>query len=280
MKRSILFLLTVAFIISGLSSVYAANIKKLKVGTTYKLDLNGGNRESVKIELFKGNYEGATWYLYVDGMKAARFKCNEICWGIQPYYVDVNKKDKYKEIIVMTEGNNYGFIDARIVRYCSNKIVKVIPLKDYVRNMRLASCDGNNNLYFWMDTPFINYKFGSYYCKVRGYVSSKKIVLKKQKKYTLEVPNMGLSYNRKSYELKRSMKLYKTASRKSVKQTLKPGTKFSALEIKPSKSKFWDYNSIGDVYVKVKTTSGKKGWLLFPGSSSGKSYLVLTPGWG
>ncbi len=31
-------------------------------------------------------------------------------------------------------------------------------------------------------------------------------------------------------------------------------------------------------YVKIKTTRGEKGWLLFPGTSK-KNYLVYTPGW-
>jgi hypothetical protein len=35
----------------GLSSVNAANITKLESNTTYELDMNGGNKEAVRVDL-------------------------------------------------------------------------------------------------------------------------------------------------------------------------------------------------------------------------------------
>ena len=52
MKIRIGFLITVFLImLFGLSSVNAANITKLESNTTYELDMNGGNKEAVRVDL-------------------------------------------------------------------------------------------------------------------------------------------------------------------------------------------------------------------------------------
>ena len=155
----------------------------------------------------------------------------------------------------------------------------MLPLVNYSRRMRLLSCNGKKQISFWADTPFWNFKFGCYYCKVTGKVKADKIIIQKQKTYKLESPNGGLLYQGNRYELNQSMKLYRAASNKKAYRLLKPGTKFIAQKIKPARSKLIGGNRYWDVYVKIKTTKGKKGWLFFPNSTVGQ-YLRYTPGWG
>lgn len=289
MKIKTGFLITVFLImLFGLSSIKAANVTELKSNTTYELDLNGKG-QSVRIEMADPIYDRhseASWHMYVNGEQVASYNFGSHSGDedIDIYYLDVNNKDKYKEIFVMSREVNMCLVDARIIRYRSEKNVDVMSLNKGVvkdaKRMSIISCDGNNNIMFWADTPFTNLGFGCYYCKVTGKVTSKGITIKKQKTYKLELPNRGLSSRGNLYELKRSMKLYKSSSGRGVKMTLKPGTKFIAKQIKPSSFKrtSWGYN-IWKVYVEVKMTSGKKGWLSFSNSEYGY-YLVYTPGWG
>ena len=92
------------------------------------------------------------------------------------------------------------------------------------------------------------------------------------------------------YTVKKNMKGYKTASKKSKnKFTLKKGDKLRIIKIKPAKNvakrpkgKYsLDKRDNGFAYVKTKT--GKKGWIFLSKkmSSWGKKTLFKkVPGWG
>ncbi len=284
-KSAVFFLITILTFIFGLTSVQAAGVTKLKAGITYTLDLNGGTKERVNVKMTSGTYAngryvGAVWHMYVNEREVARYSFSKTFEeDIEVYYVDLNKKDKYKEVFVMSTGVNSCLADARAVRYYSDKKVKVLPLINYSKRMRLLSCNGKKKMSFWADTPFYNYKFGCYYCKVTGKVKGDKIIIQKQKTYKLETPNGGLLYQGNRYELNQSMKLYRSASNKKAYRLLKPGTRFVAQKIKPARSKVENGIRHWDVYVKIKTTKGKKGWLFFSNSAVGQ-YLKYTPGWG
>jgi hypothetical protein len=85
-------------------------------------------------------------------------------------------------------------------------------------------------------------------------------------------------YDQYQYVLNRSMPLYEKAEKGSEeREILKKGTKFTATAIKKGK-KSDEYST--ELYVKIKTTTGEKGWVYFPLDWEDENpYLKEVPGW-
>lgn len=289
MKKKTLFLLALCLIctfFSPIPIVQAANNKivHLKENKTYRYDLNGDKKkEKIKVICQRINDTDATIQVYINGKKF--FSRNRYAFGAEFYLVDLNTKDKYKELLVHALSDSDTIGDFFALRYkgknkksifegTANKGAKLKSNTGQLDLYRftLLSNTGKNKLYISADTPYSNFYFGSYYIKVPVAIKNGKLIAQKQSAYQV------LAYTKTFvYQLKRSMPLYETASTGSNYVTCYSGSKFKVLELKPAEKN----KDTGALYVKIKTLSGKKGWLYFPAYSGyNYDYLEVKPGWG
>lgn len=288
MKKIISFL-TALCILSAIllplpSAQAASKTVRLKEGKTYRYDLNGDKKkEKIKVTCKEVGMGKAKTNIYINGKKF--FSRKRYALGAEFYLADLNKKDRYKEIIVHMLDSSDASGDFFALRYKGknkklilNGSTKQNPnLKSASRQLRLSrfsflSNTGNNKLYIKADTPYFNFYFGSYYVKVPVAVKSKTLIGQKLTTY------QTLGYTKKYiYELNRSMTLYAKASTGSRGVTCYSGSRFKALAIKPVEKN----KDTGALFVKVKMTTGKTGWLYFPDYSQyNTEYLKNRPGWG
>jgi len=119
---------------------------KIKTNTVKKIDINGGKKEKVQLVRHKKGADGpydmpiVEFTLKINGKAYKTFIEDGISSAWSLYYVDLNKKDKYKELIVKGSesdgveiGSNYY-----IFRYKNGKLVPIkasfkykIPENDY-----------------------------------------------------------------------------------------------------------------------------------------------------
>ena len=270
--------------------VYAKDGKLLNANTTYNLQLNSNKKLKVMYKFHDGSSNGKSyWNLYIDGKSVYKFSYKgDDENSVNVFYIDVDKKDKYHELLIICSGLNLSYINANIVRYNSSNKIKRIPFKtnSFKGSFYSTSCraypfveyEGDKVITMMADTPFLNAHFGNYRCKVKAIVKKTQVNIKNESKYKLLDISGALNRTNGYYELKKGMALYKTSSKKKVKKKLSAGTRFSASQIKPD-TKAGNYWSL---YVKVKTTSGDTGWLYFPGTEQAgeTEYLTYKPGWG
>ena len=280
MKKSLIkgFFISLMLLFIFAIPVSAASLKKLQTGKTYSLDLNGGAKEKIKVTYQKSGWKREKWKLYVNNKVVATYSFKDPYEAsVDVYYLDVNKSDKYHELLIISTGVNSLLDDMRIIRYSNSKSVKKIrgkqkDFKGRVGRLSPVSCDGKNKITFYLDTPFFNGTFGCYLARVTGTVSGTTFSFSNASSYPLKTKDPDHPNN---YELYRSMKLYKNANKKTVLKTLSAGTRFTPTSFKPvnprSQSGRWS------AYVKVKTTDGKVGWLYFP--NEGYKYLSQMPAW-
>jgi len=202
---------------------------------------------------------------------------------------DVKKSDKYKELFINVRGD-YSDWWVFAVRYCSPSKVAAYTGSSGVRelagrnrnNTDYMKAGGNGRFYLNVETPYYSRTFGSYYILAPAKLSGGRIVYSKSSVYRIAglkdyVKNyFGSDY----YILSSSMKLYKGYSGRKVKGICASGTRFKPLYIHVASTVYGNYGTRrSNLYVKVKTSSGKTGWLYFPGDSSVR-YLTRVPAWG
>ena len=247
---------------------------------TYKINLNGGKEELVR-------YENSN----ISGDLHARIYVNDkIVWEkiyakqgnsgdnyVRVYLVDMNKSDKYKELIVSKMVVNSYATNTYIVRYKSQKKTMEYALKNAsgtVMGLRYSGLefDQKNNVIFRQDTPFRDYKFGCYYVYRTAKFKSGKFYFPNQKNYDVD-SSTPLVNGDKYYKLSRSVKLFEKSKLTSKYSTLPAGTQFRAIIYRPGTTE-QSYES----FIKIKTVSGKKGWI--HSSNSESEFLVYKPLWG
>ena len=145
-RRSIAFLLC-AFLVLGLTALSvspgdaAAKYKspvKIKTNTAKKIDLNGGRKEKVQLVSHKRGTDAdgesiVDYTLKIDGKAKKTFKKEPGISGAWTlYYVDLNKKDKYKELVLKVYQNaeqlGYNYY---IYRYQKGKLVPIKATATY-----------------------------------------------------------------------------------------------------------------------------------------------------
>lgn len=286
-KSSLLLMFFLIFtFFSPIPAVQAANQKvvHLKENKTYHYDLNGDKKkETIKVACKISGYSNAEVQLYVNGKKLYSRKRDAL--GAEFYLVDLNTKDKYKELLVHAISDSGTTGDFFAVRY-KGKNKKSI-LEGAVKNGRklktntsqlglyrftFLSNTGQNKLYLSADTPYSNSYFGCYYIKVPVAVKNGKLIVQKLSTYK----TLG-STKKFTYELSRGMSLYEKPTTASASAYCYSGSRFKALELKPATAG----QETGALYVKVKMSSGKTGWLYFPAYNRYNSgYLKEVPAWG
>ena len=284
----------ILILMSG-TSAHADGTRKLTAGKNYRLDLNGGKKETIKVTLSetKNNHYGewyGKWKIYINKKMVESYTISDIDHSIEIIYLDINQSDKFHEIMIKSIGNNLWLDDLRIIRYYKQGKVEVIKLKkntypfspsrlDFIAN------DGNNHLTFLLDTPFYNAYFGLYNCMVDAEVKNEEICYLSSDTYELKVPNLVLPL----YKLNRSMNLYNDPSETNRIGSLVRGTQFTALSIKPVDPLPGSFpGTHWGMFVKIAAQTGENGWLFFPNSATvshtGSSYynrfLDYVPGWG
>lgn len=269
--------------------VHAANkdFKTLKEGVVYSINLNGGKtKEKVKWTA-TGSYNNYTFKLFVNGKAVYKKKYSyALSCSVSSFNLDTS--DKYKELIVRVAEASHLYVDCFILRYKNSKTVKRYSYsgEKITREPVPYSRISKNKFYMTIDTPFENDNFGNYYVRMPFMISGNKIKRAKAGSYKYGPLLYGISTQ---YRLKRSMILYKTASRKNFKASLYSGTEFKPLYVKPG-NKHVTYSQSGnygytlvryDLYVKVKTDTGLTGWLYFPAQANDYmgDYLANRPGW-
>ena len=304
MKKNIVF--TVLFsammlllLLPGHADAASLKMKKLTAGKTYKIDLNGGKKETVKYTVKDISESAQRFTLYVN--KKAVFQKDLDDWSVvnSVKTVDFITNDRYTEILVDV-GGGYSNWWVFVLRYVSPK--KVIACTEFT-NVKGEMCPldisrigsgtykntGKNKLYLQNDTPFHNGNFGCYYILAPIKLTGGKMKAILESKYKLSgVSNYSESYfGGKYYKLKKEMVLYKSASFKQELKTLKEGDTFVPTYIKPLKpesKEIYDDTVYGyPLFVKVKDAEGTVGWLYFPPwTSEGytSEFLTATPAWG
>ena len=258
-------LLVMALAVSIPAQAAAKKAKLLKKEKTYTVDLNGGRKENVRFSVKKLKDYNQQFRLSVDGKIVYKKKLE---WGTvtDVFLADLNKKDKYKEIVVNWSGDqsDWHFF---LLRYKGKKVKAFtnVTSTNGIHDGRMAFTGkkkilkGNGVFYGEVETPFSNRTFGCYYILAPAKLSYVQYVFKD-----------------KYYRLAESMDLYKSASKRKVLRTCPAGTRFTPLKIKlAGKTSAYNYN----LFVYVQTSDGKKGWLYFPDDNS-EQYLTDLPLWG
>lgn len=132
-----------------------------------------------------------------------------------------------------------------------------------------SSITGKNAMEISVDTPYANYYFGNYYIKVPVRIIKQKLNIEKMSTYKISA-----EWKNHKYELKKGMTLYTSTYMQNAESFLSSGTQFYVLEVQPVSLN----SSSGSLYVKIKTISGKVGWLYFPEYSKiNTGYLKEVP---
>ncbi|MDR1851374.1 MAG: hypothetical protein LBR21_01795 [Propionibacteriaceae bacterium] len=108
----------------------------LKVGKTYKVDLNGGKKETIKVVKYQGKYETGI-KLVVNGKTLAKREHIPSPWEFA--VADFIKGDKYREILLCQHPSDVSNIRCNIYRYKGGKLVQA----KYKFSLAYASYDGS-----------------------------------------------------------------------------------------------------------------------------------------
>lgn len=248
-------------------------IKTLKERTNYYYDLdNNGKKEKI---YYKQSYKDSTGkytiYLYINGklMKTKTAYSGLVYWDYKVTIYDFNKKDKYKEIAVELYDEMYNTYTG-IMRYKSGKLTeyKIDPhnLRGavnystiYAENIRKTTPDG----YIHLEVrDLYGEKFmGNYTVEVKYKVDNNGV--SKPSTYTFNTLNITKSNN---YIAKNKMYAYTTTALSKKAFTISKGSKVKVYSMYKSKG--------GTVYLKVKNSSGKYGWI-----KVGSSLVFTNPNW-
>ena len=288
MKKVIRIVLLFVLIVAYSTIVKASDVRQLKTGKTYNLDLNGGKKEKVKVSFSENRKKDrGTWNLYVNKKKVYSYTIKGNEPFVDFYYLDVDKSDKYHEFLFISKTVNSWLEDSRVIRFYNNKKVKALPLVQgafagKIRRIYFASSDGDGRISFYMDSPFINMNSGFYHCLVSAEVGSNNMAFLNRNIYDLEKQRGS------EYRLNRSMYLYGDEFGNSKIKTLNKGTVFTTIQVRPvSKVVSGQNGEHWDLFFKITTSTGETGWIYFPNSAqisygynNSNRYLVTIPLWG
>lgn len=224
---------------------------RLVFGKTYQYDLNGDKRtESIRVQKSRINDDRTDVKVYINGsllLKRMLIDCDLYTDNAEVYLLDLNKKDKYKEIYMhyVDFGGAYG---PSVYRYNGNSFQQIAY--GYDTNAKrcefsaLSNKQPSNGTIAY--TGYLAIEAGNsipvtYQLKV----SSRNLV---QKSYTLTVPQQG------RYKTTKTVKAMKSRNGKKTAFTMKRGNSVRIIKVyaKPN-AKY--------LYFYVKNAKGKKGWV-------------------
>lgn len=262
------------------ASAASVETKNLDKDIKYKYDLNkDGKKETLSYSVTSTGEYTCRIKIFVNGVTVLSRVVDGYSCTVQ--ICDLNKKDKSLDLSVYSTSDSYCLEDFFLLRYKGKKFeaIKEFNYKTGVpKNISIyriggiKKVKGNGTFSIVADTPYYNFKFGCYYVDIPAKATTSKVTFPTASSYTVT------GYTKTfQYKLATSMVLYKKASLSSDKLgTLSSGTKFTAKSIKPLSVATND----GAIFVKVKTSAGKTGWIYFPADTGDKQYLEMVPGWG
>lgn len=204
-----------------------------KMTTQASVDLDGdGKADKIKLETFARSEDGIAKYrLSVNG--AILQNRISVMGEDSPLFfiADINRKDRYKEIVVQTEGNN-GDADGTIYWYDGRKI------------QRVATLDRWNQTYSGAGVVTVGYWYQSFWTQNRMFKLDRNHRL-------IEVPQKYHPVNKKG-TVTQKLALRKQLRKAGNAATLPVGTKITVVKS--------DVKNEDDWYF-VKAANGKSGWI-------------------
>lgn len=246
-KVSVLFLsismIVGSIFVSDINSSYAATAykKQLKIGKTYKYDLDGDrDKDSIKV--------------YSKGHKLL-LKVNNTTKTLDSHYYtdygdydvkiyDFNKKDKSSEIVLYWSGDSeWG---TKILKFKNNKCM----VNKHYKDTMLKSYDPNNGM-----VTFEEYEQGRYssFAKAIGcFYIYDKVQIKGYNVYNQYSANTDSSTRKNKYVAAKKLTSYTSTSGKKKAFTINKGSKAYIYAL---------YQKGSSKYIRVKNSSGKYGYV-------------------
>lgn len=246
-KVSVLFLsismIVGSVFVSDINSSYAATAykKQLKIGKTYKYDLDGDrDKDSIKV--------------YSKGHKLL-LKVNNTTKTLDSHYYtdygdydvkiyDFNKKDKSSEIVLYWSGDSeWG---TKMLKFKNNKCM----VNKHYKDTMLKSYDPNNGM-----VTFEEYEQGRYssFAKAIGcFYIYDKVQIKGYNVYNQYSANTNSSTRKNKYVAAKKLTAYTSTSGKKKAFTINKGSKAYIYAL---------YQKGSSKYIRVKNSSGKYGYV-------------------
>lgn len=251
-----------------------ALIKELRKNTNYYYDLNGnGKRENVffttSCKKYASNKYKHTINLYVNNklLKTKSLYCDFDAWTFEVNLYDFNKSDKYKDLVVdLRESMALSYLS--LWRYNSGKFkeyslnVRDIPRgsNGYTRDITTTKSDGYVTL-------AVDYIYGDYFmdnCYTTVKYKVDKNGVHKPTSYTFNTQ----SYIRNcKYKTAYGVTAYTSALRVKKAFTLKKNEVVRIYAVYK--------NKYGSVYVRVKNSKNRYGWVKVGNKKLFKNTVVL-----
>lgn len=261
--------------------------KFLKANKIYSVDLDGDKKkEKIQIKKRKGIDRYYYQYLdiYINKKLIKRVKVNGyFSQKNNVAIVDLNKKDKRKEILIClcSENGCIEHFDFYHLKKKKGKLVSLLGKKDGISRIpKRMRQDKKGNFSFYAD--FYNETLGCFYMKWNFQMKRDKISVKNNKTFLLDQSvyhgEASKMYGNKFMSLRKDVEAYKDAGGKT-----KIGLLTSRTRILPKVIKFTRKHSFKgkQIYVQVKPQNGEyKGRLLWIKVPANKRLFEITPSWG
>lgn len=234
----------------------AAEAKEILRSTKYSIDVNGdGKKETIKWTEKAAN-EKVTVKLYVNGKKAATVHSGDYALGAQVSVIDINKKDKYKDIYVQFTEEDDCFVKGYAYQYKVGKLKNVFKFENptVFRVYIVEKQKGDGLVYF-------SSEYFDKFVMMGNVEQAYKIQSGKLQPVNQKVLKTTDEWRKNSYKTKKALKVYTHIGDKSSSFTLSKKDRFRIYKIK-----FVDYKDLnkGIAYIYVKTDDGKSGWVKNP----------------
>ena len=255
----------------------------LKAGKTYSVDLDGdGKKEKVKYKIKYSKFAegwGDGCSVSINGKQIKKIKApfHVSDWQPNVVIVDLNKKDKKKEILVRLTSDS-GCKEYYEFYHYSKKKKKLIPMlgtqKRIIRTPDRIRSDGKGKFSFYVD--HYNEVIGCCYTKWNLTLKKDKIVVNNKSQFQLDQMVYDESrygvYDKNFMALKKGINAYKTSACKTKLYTIAKGTHLTPLILK-YKGK--------NVYVKVEIQDGShKGAVVWIKAAKNSTIFKQVPSWG
>ena len=246
-KVSVLFLsismIVGSVFVSDINSSYAATAykKQLKIGKTYKYDLDGDrDKDSIKV--------------YSKGHKLL-LKVNNTTKTLDSHYYtdygdydvkiyDFNKKDKSSEIVFYWSGDSeWG---TKILKFKNNKCM----VNKHYKDTMLKSYDPNNGMVTFEE--YEQGRYGSFGKAIGCFYIYDKVQIKGYNVYNQYSANTSGSTRKNKYVAAKKLTAYTSTSGKKKAFTINKGSKAYIYSL---------YQKGSSKYIRVKNSSGKYGYV-------------------
>lgn len=290
-KRFFCLMLTVVFSIVGILGIQTPptqakriinKVKLLENGKTYSYDINGdGKKESILVKVVEtySNNIAITTTIYVNGNVYYKVK-SKYGIGAQVLLCDLYANQKGANLLIEHYGESDGLSSLRVIKCEQDKGTLLASMSGktfgklniYRINLSSLKVTGNGTFTMLVDTPIYLGNFGCYFVSIPFKISGKKIKLTPKKSYKISSDF--------TYKLKKQATLYTKPSKKASKTTLAVGSKLKIVAVYPVSYNQKKY--IATSFVKVKTKSGKTGWIFDKSNVSDENKLcgLNIPQWG